>query len=161
MAAFDFGGLLSSDIFGGGESGLEDYLTAAQKQRMNDQAMMAVAASLLKSSGRSAVPIGLGQALGEAYGAGQTGYQQAQQGAISNITTKQKLDEYKRSNEMLSGMQKMLMGTRDLKDKYQLMDLLEIAERKKKWHYRQENFNVSRASTLLQAMLSRAYKSIA
>ncbi len=58
-------------------------------------------------------------------------------------------------------MQKMLMGTRDLKDKYQLMDLLEIAERKKKWHYRQENFNVSRASTLLQAMLSRAYKRIA
>jgi hypothetical protein len=51
----------------------------------------------------------------------------------------------------------MLMGTSDLKDKYQLMDLLEIAERKKKWHYRQENFNVSRASTLLQTMLSRAY----
>ena len=54
-------------------------------------------------------------------------------------------------------MQKMLMGTSDLKDKYQLMDLLEIAERKKKWHYRQENFNVSRASTLFQTMLSRAY----
>ena len=54
-------------------------------------------------------------------------------------------------------MQKMLMGTNCLKDKYQLMDLLEIAERKKKWHYRQENFNVSRASTLLQTMLSRAY----
>jgi hypothetical protein len=54
-------------------------------------------------------------------------------------------------------MQKMLMGTRDLKDKYQLMDLLEIAERKKKWHYRQENFNVSRASTLLQTMLNSAY----
>jgi hypothetical protein len=55
-------------------------------------------------------------------------------------------------------MQKMLMGTNNLKDKYQLMDILEIAERKKKWHYRQENFNVSRASTLLQAMLSTAYK---
>ena len=54
-------------------------------------------------------------------------------------------------------MQKMLMGTNCLKDKYQLMDLLEIAERKKKWHYRQENFNVSRASTLLQTMLSTAY----
>ena len=54
-------------------------------------------------------------------------------------------------------MQKMLMGTSDLKDKYQLMDLLEIAERKKKWHYRQENFNVSRASTLLQTMLNSAY----
>jgi hypothetical protein len=58
-------------------------------------------------------------------------------------------------------MQELLMGTRDLKDKYQLMDLLEIAERKKKWHYRQENFDVSRASTLLQTMLSTAYKSIA
>jgi len=58
-------------------------------------------------------------------------------------------------------MQKMLMGTRDLKDKYQLMDLLEIAERKKKWHYRQENFNVTRASTLLQTMLNTAYKRIA
>jgi hypothetical protein len=100
MAAFDFGGLLSSDIFGGGDTGLEDYLTAAQKARMNDQALMAVAASLLKSSGRSAVPIGLGQALGEAYGAGQQGYQQAQTGAISNIMTKQKLDEFKRAKDI-------------------------------------------------------------
>lgn len=58
-------------------------------------------------------------------------------------------------------MQKMLMSTSNLKDKYQLMDILEIAERKKKWHYRQDNFDVSRASTLLQAMLSRAYKRIA
>jgi hypothetical protein len=57
-------------------------------------------------------------------------------------------------------MQKMLMDTSDLKDKYQLMDLLEIAERKKKWHYRQENFNVSRASTLLQTMLNSAYKKL-
>lgn len=111
MAAFDFGGLLSSDIFGGGDTGLEDYLTAAQKQRMNDQAMMAVAASLLKSSGRSAVPIGLGQALGEAYGAGQTGYQQAQQGAIANITTKQKLDEYKRSMERRDQLAKIMSAT--------------------------------------------------
>ena len=58
-------------------------------------------------------------------------------------------------------MQKMLMGTNNLKDKYQLMDILEIAERKKKWHYRQENFDVNRASTILQAMLNTAYKRIA
>jgi hypothetical protein len=58
-------------------------------------------------------------------------------------------------------MQKMLMTTSNLKDKYQLMDILEIAERKKKWHYRQENFDVNRASTLLQAMLNTAYKRIA
>jgi hypothetical protein len=51
-------------------------------------------------------------------------------------------------------------GTNNLKDKYQLMDILEIAERKKKWHYRQENFNVSRASTLLQTMLNSAYKKL-
>jgi hypothetical protein len=110
MAAFDFGGLLGSNLFGGGDTGLEEYLTPEQRARMSSQGIMALAASLLKSSGPSAVPIGLGQALGEAYGAGQQGYQQAQQGAISNITTKQKLDEYKRNQEMLSGMQKMLMG---------------------------------------------------
>ena len=110
MATFDFGGLLGSNMFGGGDMGLDEYLTPEQRARMNQQGVMALAASLLKSSGPSAVPVGIGQALGEAYGAGQQGYQQAQQGAISNITTKQKLDEYKRSNDMLSNMQKMLMG---------------------------------------------------
>ena len=58
-------------------------------------------------------------------------------------------------------MQKMLMNTNNLKDKYQLMDILEIAERKKKWHYRQENFDVNRASRLLQVMLSSSYKKVA
>jgi hypothetical protein len=77
---------------------------------MNQQGIMALAASLLKSSGPSAVPIGIGQALGEAYGAGQTGYQQAQTGAIANIMTKQKLDEFKRARDRLSNMQKMLLG---------------------------------------------------
>jgi len=110
MATFDFGGLLGSNLFGGGDTGLEEYLTEEQRARMNQQGIMALAASLLKSSGPSAVPIGIGQALGEAYGAGQQGYQQAQAGGIANIMTKQKLDEYKRSNQMLSGMQKMLMG---------------------------------------------------
>jgi len=110
MAAFDFGGLLGSDMFGGGDTGLEEYLTPEQRSRMNQQGIMALAASLLKSSGPSAVPIGIGQALGEAYGAGQQGYQQAQTGAIANIMTKQKLDEAKRSRDMLSSMQKMLVG---------------------------------------------------
>jgi hypothetical protein len=110
MATFDFGGLLGSNMFGGGDTGLEEYLTEEQRARMNNQGIMALAASLLKSSGPSAVPIGIGQALGEAYGAGQQGYQQAQQGAIANIATRQKLDEAKRSRDLLSGMQKMLMG---------------------------------------------------
>lgn len=100
MATFDFGGLLGSNMFGGGDMGLEEYLTPEQRARMNNQGIMALAASLLKSSGPSAVPIGLGQALGEAYGAGQTGYQQAQQGAIANIMTKQKLDDAKRAKDI-------------------------------------------------------------
>jgi len=110
MATFDFGGLLGSNMFGGGDMGLDEYLTPEQRSRMNQQGIMALAASLLKSSGPSAVPIGIGQALGEAYGAGQTGYQQAQAGGIANIMTKQKLDEAKRSRDMLSSMQKMLVG---------------------------------------------------
>lgn len=100
MATFDFGGLLGSNMFGGGDMGLDEYLTPEQRARMNNQGIMALAASLLKSSGPSAVPIGLGQALGEAYGAGQTGYQQAQTGAIANIMTKQKLDEFKRAKDI-------------------------------------------------------------
>jgi len=110
MATFDFGGLLGSNLFGGGDMGLDEYLTPEQRARMNQQGIMALAASLLKSSGPSAVPIGLGQALGEAYGAGQQGYQQAQTGAIANIMTKQKLDEFKRARDRLSNMQKMLLG---------------------------------------------------
>jgi hypothetical protein len=50
-------------------------------------------------------------------------------------------------------MSKMLMSTKNLNEKYSLMDLLDIAERKKSWHYRQDNFNISRASELLQAMI--------
>jgi len=100
MATFDFGGLLGSNMFGGGDMGLDEYLTPEQRSRMNQQGIMALAASLLKSSGASAVPVGIGQALGEAYGAGQQGYQQAQQGAIANIMTKQKLDEFKRAKDI-------------------------------------------------------------
>ena len=51
-------------------------------------------------------------------------------------------------------MQKLLMATKNLNEKYALMDALEVAERKKVWHYRQDNFNLSRASALLQAVIS-------
>ncbi len=56
-------------------------------------------------------------------------------------------------------MQKLLMKTKLLNEKYQLMDSLEVAERKKKWHYRQENFNLQKAGRFLQAML-QAHKMI-
>jgi len=111
MATFDFGGLLGSNMFGSGDMGLDEYLTPEQRSRMNQQGIMALAASLLKSSGPSAVPIGIGQALGEAYGAGQQGYQQAQQGAITNIMTRQKLDEYKRARDMEDQIAKIMGRT--------------------------------------------------
>jgi hypothetical protein len=92
----DFGGLL----FGGMDGGLNDYLSEAQRQAMQRQAMLSAAAALLKSSGRSTTPVSLGQALGQGLEAGAAGYQQAQQGAIAQLMTKQKLDEAKREQAM-------------------------------------------------------------
>jgi hypothetical protein len=92
----DFGGLL----FGGMDGGLNEYLTDAQRQAMQRQAMLSAAAALLKSSGRSTTPISIGQALGQGLEAGAAGYQQAQQGALAQLMTKQKLDEAKREQAM-------------------------------------------------------------
>lgn len=100
------GGLL----FGGGNDGLEGFLTPQQQAAIQQQAMMQAAASLLKSSGRTTQPISLGQALGGAYEAGTAGYHQAQQGAINQLLTKQKLDEMKRAQQAQQAYQQVLMG---------------------------------------------------
>ena len=100
------GGLL----FGGGGSALDEYLTEDQKRQMQQQAMLQAAAALLQAGGRSATPISLGQALGGALQAGTAGYQQAQQGALAQLLTKQKLDEYKRQKAMEDAAQKIMMG---------------------------------------------------
>lgn len=92
MATQDIGGLL----FGMGGSGLEEYLTPAQTQGIQNQAMLQAAASLLQSGGPSARPVSLGQALGGALQAGQQGYSQAQTGALQTLMARQKLDEAKR-----------------------------------------------------------------
>lgn len=102
----DFGGLL----FGGMDGGLNEYLTDAQRQAMQRQAMLSAAAALLKSSGRSTTPISIGQALGQGLEAGAAGYQQAQQGALAQLLTKQKLDEYKRQMALQDAAQKIAMG---------------------------------------------------
>ena len=72
--------------------------------------MMSAAAALLKSSGRSTTPISLGQALGQGLEAGAAGYQQAQQGALAQLLTKQKLDEYKRQMAMQDQLSKIFTG---------------------------------------------------
>jgi len=92
----DFGGLL----FGGGDQGMDSYFSEAQRQAIQRQAMLSAAAALLKSSGRSTTPVSIGQALGQGLEAGAAGYQQAQQGALAQLMTKQKLDEAKREQAM-------------------------------------------------------------
>jgi hypothetical protein len=67
---------------------------------MQQQGVMQAAMALLKSSGPSTQRVGLGQALGGAYEAGQAGYQQAQQQGIAGLLTKQKLEEAKRAQEL-------------------------------------------------------------
>ena len=97
MADFDLGGLL----FGNApSSGLESYLDPEQLRRMQQQGVMQAAMALLKASGPSTQRVGLGQALGEAYGAGQAGYQQAQQQGLAAMMTKQKMEEAKRNQEL-------------------------------------------------------------
>jgi len=92
----DFGGLL----FGGGGTGLEDYLSADQQSGIRNQALLQAAAALLSAGGPSERPVSLGQALGGALQAGSQGYQQAQQGAVQSLLMRQKLQEADRAAQM-------------------------------------------------------------
>jgi hypothetical protein len=93
---FDFGGLL----FGGEDNGLSEYLSDAQRQAIQRQAMLQAAGALLQAGGPSTQRISLGQALGGALQAGAKGYTDAQQNALTQLMTKQKLDEYKRQKDI-------------------------------------------------------------
>jgi len=90
---------LLGDMFGGA-SALDEYMTPEQRAQLQNQGVMAAAMQLLASSGPSRVPVGLGQALGEAYGAGQKGYTAAQQNLLTSMTMKQKMDEAKAAKNM-------------------------------------------------------------
>ena len=96
--SFDMG--LLGDIFGGGgETGLEGYLTPAQQQAMSRQALLQAAMAIGQASGPSTTPRSLMQILGSGVAAGQQGYAEAQKNAITNLLTKQKMDEYKMAQE--------------------------------------------------------------
>ncbi len=101
----DFSGLL----FGGGGTGLEDYLSADQQSGIRNQAMLQAAAALLQAGGPSRTPISLGQALGGALQAGAGGYQQAQQGAVQSLLMRQKLMEAKRMEDFRRALQTQQM----------------------------------------------------
>jgi hypothetical protein len=100
---------LLGDMFGGA-SALDEYMTPEQRAQMQNQGVMAAAMQLLAASGPSRVPVGLGQALGQAYGAGQQGYTAAQQNLLQSMTMKQKMDEYKRDIADQQAYRQLLIG---------------------------------------------------
>jgi len=108
MADFNLG--LLGDIFGGGTSALSEYLTPQQQESMQRQALLSTAAALLQAGGPSTTPISLGQALGAGLQAGTGAYGKAQEGAIQQLLTRQKLDEYKRQMTMQENIAKILGG---------------------------------------------------
>jgi len=103
---FDLGGLL----FGGGDNGLNEYLNDKQREAIQRQAMFQAAAALLQAGGPSTQRISFGQALGGALQAGSKGYVDAQQSAINQLLTKQKMDEAKRAQASQEAYQRYLMG---------------------------------------------------
>ena len=96
MAEFNLEGLLGNigNAFGGGGGNyLDEYLTPEQRAAMQRNAMLAASAALLKAGGESTRRIGIGEALGGAFEAGQAGYEKAQTGALTQMALKQKLGE--------------------------------------------------------------------
>ena len=107
--SFDMG--LLGDLFGGGgETGLEGYLTPAQQAAMRQQGLLQAALAIGQASGPSTTPRSLMQILGSGVAAGQQGYAEAQKNAITNLLTKQKMDEYKRQLAQQEAYQRFIMG---------------------------------------------------
>ena len=109
MAEFNLEGLLGNigSAFGGGGNYLDEYLTPEQRAAMQRNAMLAASAALLKAGGESTRRIGIGEALGGAFEAGQAGYEKAQTSALTQMALKQKMDEAKKAkalNAALAGI---------------------------------------------------------
>lgn len=100
-------GLLGS-LFGGNE--LEDLMTPQQRAAINQRGLLAAAAALLQAGGPSTRRVSLGQALGSALEAGQTGAERAQQSALTQMLTRQKLEEAKRSRDLQTNISRLLTG---------------------------------------------------
>lgn len=106
MAEFNLEGLLGNAFGGGSSNFLDEYLTPEQRAAMQRNAMLAASAALLKAGGESTRRIGIGEALGGAFEAGQAGYEKAQTGALTQMALKQKLDEAKKAKDL----QKLIAG---------------------------------------------------
>jgi hypothetical protein len=107
--SFDMG--LLGDLFGGGgETGLEGYLTPAQQQAMQRQGLLQAAMAIGQASGPSTTPRSLMQILSSGVAAGQQGYAEAQKNAITQLLTRQKLDEAKRTQDLRNMLMKGIVG---------------------------------------------------
>lgn len=106
--AFNLGGLLGN-VFGA-PSALNDLLTEEQRAAIQQQAGLAAAAALLQAGAPSTTRTSLGQALGSALVAGQTGAQKGTESALTQMLTRQKLDEAKRSRDLQTNIAKILAG---------------------------------------------------
>ena len=97
---FDFASL--GNLFGGGgvPTGLDALLSEDQRKLLGRNAALSAAGALLQASGRSAVPISMGQALGSALQAGQQGYQQARATSFQDLLLGQKLQEAKTAQDL-------------------------------------------------------------
>jgi hypothetical protein len=98
---FDFSSL--GNMFGGSlgatPTGLDALLSEDQRKLLGRNAVMSAAAALLQASGRSAVPISMGQALGGALQAGQGAYEKGRAGSLQDLLLGQKLTEAKDESE--------------------------------------------------------------
>ena len=76
--------------------------------------------------------------------------------AKSGPVSKDRINSTVKWVEYAADISKMtaLLKSASFEEKYRLVAAIEVAERKKNWHYRQENFNLRRASFLLQAFLN-------
>jgi hypothetical protein len=99
---FDFASL--GNLFGGmpgaTPTGLDALLTEDQRKLLGRNAALSAAGALLQASGRSAVPISMGQALGSALQAGQQGYQQARAGSLQDLILGGKLKEMQTAQDL-------------------------------------------------------------
>lgn len=106
--SFDLGGLLGS-AFGGDEYG--DLLTPTQQSAIQQRALLSAASALLQAGAPSTTRTSLGQALGAALQAGQTGAERAQQSALTGMLTRQKLEEARRGQDLQSRIARILAPT--------------------------------------------------
>jgi len=106
---FDFASL--GNMFGGmpgaTPTGLDALLTEDQRKLLGRNAALSAAGALLQASGRSAVPISMGQALGSALQAGQQGYQQARAGSLQDLLLGEKLKEAQDARTRQASMSKL------------------------------------------------------